>query len=103
MPRETRGRSSENACLYQDALSLSRTKVRLIIIVNITSFNRYRLRLLLITTGNWDKGLSLGATALILAYLSMMSIQVCRKQISSEIALLADLTLVGPERYISEY
>ena len=55
------------------------------------------------TTGNWEKGLSLGATSLIVAYLSMMGFHVCRKQISSEIALLADFALVGPERYISEY
>jgi hypothetical protein len=86
-----------NAWLCQHALSLSRTKVRLIFIVNITSFNRYRLRLLQMTTGNWEKGLSLGGYLLFFLYLFMMSIQVCRKQISSKIALLADFALVGPE------
>ena len=55
------------------------------------------------TTGNWDTWLSLGATSLIVAYLSVMGFHVCRKQISSKIALLADLALVGSERYISEY
>ena len=55
------------------------------------------------TTCNWEKGLSFGATVLIVAYLSMMSFSVSRKQISSEIALLADLAFIGPERYISEY
>jgi hypothetical protein len=53
-----------NAWLYQHALSLSRTKVRLIFIVNITSFNRYRLRLLQMTSGNWEKGLSLSGNLL---------------------------------------
>ena len=55
------------------------------------------------TTGNWDTWLSLGATSLIVAYLSVMGFHVCRKQISSKIALLADLALVGPERLISDY
>ena len=55
------------------------------------------------TTFNWEKGLSFGATALFLAYLSVMSIQVCSKHISSEVALFAGLALVGPERLISDY
>ena len=92
-----------NAWLNQPALSLSRRKVRHIFIVNLISLSLYRVRLLLMTTGNWDKGLRFGATTLIVAYLSMMSFHVCRKQISSKIALLADLALVGPKRLISEY
>jgi hypothetical protein len=50
------------------------------------------------TTGNWEKGLSLSGNLLLFLYLFMMSIQVCRKQISSKIALLTDLALVGSEK-----
>ena len=50
------------------------------------------------TTGNWEKGLIYSATALILAYLYTMSFHECSKQISSEIALLPDLALVGPKK-----
>jgi hypothetical protein len=102
MPREAGWQSYE--CFAQPTRSIFKPeKVRLIIIVNMISISRYRLRLLIMITCNWDKGLSFGATSLILPYLFMMSIQVCRKEISSEIALLADLALVGPKRYISEY
>jgi hypothetical protein len=49
------------------------------------------------TTSNWEKGLSLGGYLLCFLYFFLMSIQVCRKQISSKITLFADFALVGPE------
>ncbi len=47
--------------------------------------------------------LSLGATYLFSKYLVMVRLHVRRKQISSEVALIANLAFVRPERYINDY
>ena len=60
-------------------------------------------RYLLLASGNWYHLLSLRATYLCSKYLVMVRLHVRSKQISSKVALVADVALIRPERNINDY